>query len=1131
MEKSYVYKWYTGTTFNGVLTNVISPFNLNEEINTAGSSIDIELGISLEDASPTLDKEFLVTDDGTFIVTDNSEKIIVNTSTSISGIPALNDRIQVYEFSTDYPDGIVKFNGLVSKWSSDYTNKITKLSVLSYGVELDNQLVQIVANTTLASNTTVDSTITLYSQAYPALNRITQVAQTFTVGTTSEVNGLSIIIGNSGSFSVATTVTIYEGTPSSVGANMGSVSRSLAPQAQASTTFSFSSPITLTASTDYFILITNDTAGISETNTINVSYDSAGGFTGGAMHKYNDSTGWTSTAYDIGFTITTSSGGIGNQFNSEDPTTIATTLIDTYRQLGGTINYRGASSEVRTNLITNPSIETNTSGFTTSGNELAFDGTGDYVSMTYTLPATGTISVIVNILEFKDYNTLWDCSADANKWECWINAAGALNMRTGSSTVIGNAAYTGGKGKWATITMTWTSGGNATAYLNGVAFGTVVATTDASSGTTFYWGGGNAGNTQGNFNMRRGTIWNVALSGDEVLAMYNNSTYPQQGNVTVDHLFDEGIGTSVADSSGNGVTGTITGTATWKIDNQLNTRSTEANNGSYSLKVNNPIMRNLDAELYPTVNVPTTTTARWADGTAAGSTTNDTYGWYNGSVGGFAFGFDTTTYYSGTASLKLSTTAVSSYIQARQSNNGYLGTRNYSTILEPSTSYTFTVRMKTNYVSGDSSHGATLVLILHDSAGTQVTTQSISTVKTTTDWTLYTKTFTTGSTTVMGHFEARIYGHTGTGTLIMDAWFDDITFSKTETLINKGIQYTISGLTNGETYSLSAYIKQLSAGDRIGLLAPTKNFISKVSTTEWQRLAFQFTASASTQKFYIQNYTTGNDFYIDNLLCETGTLQDYFDGNNISTYSSDEDTVYSWNGTENLSTSSKSINTLSSVSTTNTVVSYMFKFNKYLEALNKTAELAPANWWWFIDPATDTYYFRPLATTTDHTFVLGKHLNNIVIDYSLEEVTNVSYLSGGDTGGGTNLLEYYSDAESISQYGTWLRTRSDNRVTSTATANILNESFVNQYKDPRFKTTVSIPATVYDLNTIHIGQVVGFRNFNSLIDSLQLQIMQKKYTGDSLELTLAILPPNITKRVEDIKRNLEKQQTENNPTS
>ena len=71
MEKSYVYKWYTGTTFNGVLTNVISPFNLNEEINTAGSSIDIELGISLEDASPTLDKEFLVTDDGTFIVTDS----------------------------------------------------------------------------------------------------------------------------------------------------------------------------------------------------------------------------------------------------------------------------------------------------------------------------------------------------------------------------------------------------------------------------------------------------------------------------------------------------------------------------------------------------------------------------------------------------------------------------------------------------------------------------------------------------------------------------------------------------------------------------------------------------------------------------------------------------------------------------------------------------------------------------------------------------------------------------------------------------------------------------------------------------------------------------------------------------
>jgi len=47
-------------------------------------------------------------------------------------------------------------------------------------------------------------------------------------------------------------------------------------------------------------------------------------------------------------------------------------------------------------------------------------------------------------------------------------------------------------------------------------------------------------------------------------------------------------------------------------------------------------------------------------------------------------------------------------------------------------------------------------------------------VKTTTDWTYYEYTFDTGAEAVWGHPELRIYAHTGTGTLVMNAWFDDI---------------------------------------------------------------------------------------------------------------------------------------------------------------------------------------------------------------------------------------------------------------------------------------------------------------------------------------------------------------------
>jgi len=41
--------------------------------------------------------------------------------------------------------------------------------------------------------------------------------------------------------------------------------------------------------------------------------------------------------------------------------------------------------------------------------------------------------------------------------------------------------------------------------------------------------------------------------------------------------------------------------------------------------------------------------------------------------------------------------------------------------------------------------------------------------------------------------------------------------------------------------------------------------------------------------------------------------------------------------------------------------------------------------------------------------------------------------------------------------------------------------------------------------------------------------MSKQYTPSLTRLTLAILPPTVSKRIEDIKRNLELQQTENNP--
>jgi len=178
--------------------------------------------------------------------------------------------------------------------------------------------------------------------------------------------------------------------------------------------------------------------------------------------------------------------------------------------------------------------------------------------------------------------------------------------------------------------------------------------------------------------------------------------------------------------------------------------------------------------------VATTSTNRWVDGTAGGAATNA--GKYNIHFveGGAASAvFDNVESYSGNSSLKISTLATGSYVEARLLAVGYETFPGEGVTLRPNTTYTMGYWMKTNYVSGDATNGARCVFLEANATGTNIGGGGAGTyVKTTTDWKYYTVTFTTKANAVRGHFEFRIYGHQGTATLIMDAWFDDISLTE-----------------------------------------------------------------------------------------------------------------------------------------------------------------------------------------------------------------------------------------------------------------------------------------------------------------------------------------------------------------
>lgn len=245
----------------------------------------------------------------------------------------------------------------------------------------------------------------------------------------------------------------------------------------------------------------------------------------------------------------------------------------------------------------------------------------------------------------------------------------------------------------------------------------------------------------------------------------------------------------------------------------------------------------------------------------------------------------------------------------------------------------------------------------------------------------------------------------------------------------------------------------------------------------------------------------------------------------------------------------------SSIALTGTTVSYTFNTNTVKEGIDKCLELAPENWYYYIDQATNILHFKELATSPDHIFSIGRDIKLLSLKKSLEPVINTVYFSGGDTGGGSYLYKKYTIPASITAYGIRGYRYKDGRVTLTATAALIANKVLRG--DPDVLVTVSIVdsnlnALGYDLESIMIGQTVKIGSsgigpssaydtatFDTSpfdydlgnLSSIVFQITELDYTGDVIGFSLSTTPPDITKRIEDISRNLVDIQTNTNPTA
>ena len=341
--------------------------------------------------------------------------------------------------------------------------------------------------------------------------------------------------------------------------------------------------------------------------------------------------------------------------------------------------------------------------------------------------------------------------------------------------VFSTSSYTVTRGKWHFIVL------RKNADL------TVDVSLDGATPETLYSGIAQTGNTGlgyiGRTNVSQnfyGKLSNfmvfdgTALTNAQITELYVKGTTTVAP--TLHYPLDEGAGTTAYDSSGNGNNGTITN-GTYDLDTPTKKRKDFGRNLVY----------NGDFEYAPLSTTPHTSgNQNWIDNTTNGSSTNNIFGWSRYantalSGSGISYLYDSTVSHSGTTSLKVSTLSAGNNGTA-SNRSATFSTKDPGSIpVQPSTSYTMSIWVKTQLNSGSATTGARAGCSEYTASGSYIKANSAlpSGVITTTDWTQYTTTFTTSSTCRYICPYMGIAGNDGTGTLIMDAWFDDIVLKPT----------------------------------------------------------------------------------------------------------------------------------------------------------------------------------------------------------------------------------------------------------------------------------------------------------------------------------------------------------------
>lgn len=306
--------------------------------------------------------------------------------------------------------------------------------------------------------------------------------------------------------------------------------------------------------------------------------------------------------------------------------------------------------------------------------------------------------------------------------------------------------------------------GYAEAYRNGLLLGRLAITGNPIDTTTkgFVIGKGIFSGGYSKGLAKRLFVNAKALSLTEIKNFHFNNIIPTE-SLVLNLKMNEGAGTIAYDTSGNGNHGTITG-AVWSSDVPSKKRKAIGGN----------LVNNGDFAYQPPFVANQTTSGRWLDGTAAGSTSKLPINVYVSFGGAAGDKYARLTERNGIKCLLVHINA-GAFAEIRNGSTVYYGVRSSQDFdVKPNTQYKLSGYIEAENVSGDSDSGVYVTVLFSKSDGTSSEAKSSPNIKVNSPRTYFETIFTTNSTSRCGHIECRVYGHTGAATLAGDFYFSDI---------------------------------------------------------------------------------------------------------------------------------------------------------------------------------------------------------------------------------------------------------------------------------------------------------------------------------------------------------------------